>query len=44
MARLSERMQKADVANQANERAKSIAAKIPQEYTQQKGMYAFNPA
>jgi len=42
MARLSERMQKADVANQANERAKSIAAKIPQEYTQQKGMYAFS--
>jgi hypothetical protein len=42
MARLSQRMQKADVASQASERAKSIATKIPQEYTQQKGMYAFS--
>jgi glycogen debranching enzyme len=42
MARLSQRIQKPDVASQAEERAKMIAAKIPQEYTQQKGMYAFS--
>lgn len=42
MARLSQRMQKADLASQASERAKAIAAKIPQEFTQQKGMYAFS--
>jgi glycogen debranching enzyme len=42
MSRLSQRMQKADLASQASERAKSIAAKIPQEYPQQKGMYAFS--
>ena len=42
MARLSQRMQKADVASQAGEREKTIAAKIPEEYTQQKGMYAFS--
>jgi glycogen debranching enzyme len=42
MARLSQRMQKIDIAKQAEERAKSIAAKIPQEYPQQKGMYAFS--
>ena len=42
MARLSRRMQKTDIASQAGERAKAIAAKIPQEYPQQKGMYAFS--
>ena len=42
MARLSARMQKSDVASQAGEREKMIAAKIPEEYTQQKGMYAFS--
>jgi hypothetical protein len=42
MARLSQRIQKPDVAKQAEERAKVIAAKIPQEYPQQKGMYAFS--
>jgi hypothetical protein len=41
-ARLSRRMQKVETASQADERAKSIATKIPQEYTQQKGMYAFS--
>ena len=35
-------MQKPDMATQADGGAKSIAAKIPQEYTQQKGMYAFS--
>jgi glycogen debranching enzyme len=42
MARLSQRMQKPDIASQATEREKNIAAKIPQEYTQQRGMYAFS--
>jgi hypothetical protein len=42
MARLSRRMQKPDIAGEADGRAKNIAAKIPQEYTQQKGMYAFS--
>jgi hypothetical protein len=42
MARTSQRLQKSDVASQADERMKSIAVKIPQEYTQQKGMYAFS--
>lgn len=42
MARLAERMQKGDVASQASEREKMIAARIPQEYPQQKGMYAFS--
>ena len=42
MARMSQRLQKSDVASHADERAKNIAAKIPQEYTQQKGMYAFS--
>ncbi len=42
MARLSQRMQKTDIASQAAEREKTIAAKIPKEYTQQKGMYAFS--
>lgn len=42
MARLSRRMQKSDIASQAGEREKNIAAKIPQEYTQQRGMYAFS--
>ncbi len=42
MARLSRRVQKLDVASQADERAKNIAVKIPQEYTQQKGMNAFS--
>jgi len=42
MARLSQRTQKPDVAKQADERAKMIAAKIPQVYPQQKGMYAFS--
>jgi glycogen debranching enzyme len=42
MARLSQRTQKPDVAKQAEERAKVIATKIPQEYPQQKGIYAFS--
>jgi glycogen debranching enzyme len=42
MARLSRRIQKGDVASQAGEREKKIAAKIAEEYTQQKGMYAFS--
>jgi glycogen debranching enzyme len=42
MARLSRRMQKPDIAGEADGRAKKIAAKIPQEYTQQKGVYAFS--
>jgi glycogen debranching enzyme len=42
MARMGQRLQKSDVASQADERMKSIAAKIPQEYTQQRGMYAFS--
>ncbi len=42
MARLSRRMQKPDIAGEADGRAKNIAARIPQEYTQQKGMYAFS--
>jgi glycogen debranching enzyme len=42
MERMSRQMQKTDVANEAQERAKTIAARIPQEYTQQKGMYAFS--
>jgi glycogen debranching enzyme len=42
MAQLSGRVEKPDIASQAGERAKRIAAKIPQEYTQQKGMYAFS--
>jgi glycogen debranching enzyme len=42
MARLSQRMQKQDVASQAGEREKRIAAKIPGEYPQEKGMYAFS--
>ncbi|HZD77458.1 MAG TPA: hypothetical protein VE218_10660 [Acidobacteriaceae bacterium] len=42
MARMSKRMQKPDVATQAEERATTIAAKIPQEYTQTKGVYAFS--
>ncbi len=42
MARLSQRMQKQDEASQASEREKKIAAKIPEEYKQQKGMYAFS--
>ena len=42
MARLSQRMQKADIAGQATDRAKTIAAKIPQEYGPQNGMYAFS--
>jgi glycogen debranching enzyme len=41
-ARLSRRMQKVEIASQADERVKSIAAKIPQEYPQEKGMYAFS--
>src|SRR6201988_750466 len=42
MARMSRRMQKPDVASEADGRAKRIASKIPQEYPQQKGMYAFS--
>jgi len=42
MARMSRRMQKPDVASEADGRAKMIASKIPQEYPQQKGMYAFS--
>ncbi len=42
MARLSQIMQKSDVATQAGEREKTIAAKIASEYPQQKGMYAFS--
>ncbi|MFL6427254.1 MAG: amylo-alpha-1,6-glucosidase [Acidobacteriaceae bacterium] len=42
MARMSRSVQKTDIASQAEERATRIAAKIPQEYTQQKGMYAFS--
>ncbi len=42
MARLSTRMGKADVAQAATARAAMIAAKIPQEYGQQDGMYAFS--
>jgi glycogen debranching enzyme len=42
IARLSQRIQKQDVASQASEREKKIAAKIPEEYAQQKGMYAFS--
>ena len=42
MARMSRRMQKTDVASQAEERTKTITAKIPQEYSQQQGMYAFS--
>lgn len=42
MARLSALLQKTEVANQAAEREKMIAAKIPQEYTQEEGMYAFS--
>ena len=42
MARLSQRMQKTDIAAQASERAKAIMAKIPQEYAPQNGMYAFS--
>jgi glycogen debranching enzyme len=42
MARLSARLQKQDVADQAGAREKAIAAKIPVEYTQQRGMYAFS--
>jgi hypothetical protein len=42
MARLSQRMQKPDLAAQAADRASMIAAKIPQEYPQQTGMYPFS--
>lgn len=42
MARLAERMQKGDIAGQAEERERKIAAKILQEYPQEKGMYAFS--
>lgn len=42
MARLSQRMQKPDIASQAGERAKAIETRISQEYTEQKGMYAFS--
>ena len=42
MARLSQGVQKPDIASRASEREKNIAAKIPQEYTQQRGMYAFS--
>ncbi len=42
MARLSQRMNNADVAKAAQARAAMIAAKIPQEYAQPNGMYAFS--
>jgi hypothetical protein len=42
MGRLSRQMHRMDIASQAEGRAASIAAKIPQEYRQQKGMYAFS--
>jgi glycogen debranching enzyme len=42
MARMSQRVQKTDIAQQAEERTKMITAKIPQEYTQTKGVYAFS--
>ncbi|HEY3991021.1 MAG TPA: hypothetical protein VGM02_17105 [Acidobacteriaceae bacterium] len=42
MARLASRMQKPETASQAGGREKNIATKIPQEYTQRKGIYAFS--
>ncbi len=42
MARLSQRMQNAQVATEANAREKAIAARILSEYPQQKGMFAFS--
>ncbi|MGI8772427.1 MAG: amylo-alpha-1,6-glucosidase [Acidobacteriaceae bacterium] len=42
MARLSQHMDNGDVAKIAQTRAAMIAAKIPQEYAQPDGMYAFS--
>lgn len=42
MARLSRRMGDAEIAKAAQARATRIAAKIPQEYAQPDGMYAFS--
>lgn len=42
IADLAQRMQMGDIAGQAADREKKIAARIPQEYAQQKGMYAFS--
>src|ERR1700758_3089764 len=41
MARLSQRVGNNEIAQAAQARAASIAAKIPQEYAQPGGMYAF---
>jgi glycogen debranching enzyme len=42
MARMSALMKKQDIANQAGDRANLIAARIPEEYMQRKGMCAFS--
>jgi glycogen debranching enzyme len=42
MARLSQRQQKPELATQAAEREKAVAAKIAAEYPQKEGVYAFS--